>query len=329
MSEKPEEKQPNGYPAEATRGVTQLRETAKWIVGIFGALGAALIAGTQLAGLGKLEAPERLVPAAVAAGVGLFCVGSIIWAAARVLTTGDVTLAELAQDERKWISEDKPSRWWWVPGGFPDINYIHQINVLGDFPKVQDLRDETSQIEALRLQAMQDRKIGWTNGTELPGAAAQDARDRYNKAKADLERRTPIHDREQAKVLAAAKYARVRWEFKRTVWVLLGFGATAAIALGVFAWAVNPPAPEAAEAPEFRVPVEGLLRLDDEERRRELAAGLGGDTCTERDINVIVLSSTDENADIVTVPREGCSLARLTVERVEVLPREAVDLSAP
>ncbi|MDP9350091.1 MAG: hypothetical protein M3P51_00880, partial [Chloroflexota bacterium] len=69
-----------------------MQATAKWIVGIFGLVGGALAAGTQLSGIGALAAGDRRLWVAVGTGaVALFLVGVVIWSAARVLTGGHVT----------------------------------------------------------------------------------------------------------------------------------------------------------------------------------------------------------------------------------------------
>jgi hypothetical protein len=112
--------QANPYAA----AVDRMRETAKWIITIFGGLGALLIAGTQLSNVGKLKVnnavqaiwkgietgrleansvPDvvRLCAALLGGLVALAAIARIIWAATNVMITGEVTLAQLEEIEQK------------------------------------------------------------------------------------------------------------------------------------------------------------------------------------------------------------------------------------
>jgi hypothetical protein len=55
---------------------TGIRDSAKWTLGAFGAVGALLIAGVQFGGVGKLEAPDRWW----ALGGALFGLVGVMWA---------------------------------------------------------------------------------------------------------------------------------------------------------------------------------------------------------------------------------------------------------
>ena len=55
-------------------GIDRLRETAKWLLGAYAAVGAALIAGLQLTSLGSVEDDARLYAAIILAAVSLLLV---------------------------------------------------------------------------------------------------------------------------------------------------------------------------------------------------------------------------------------------------------------
>jgi hypothetical protein len=79
-----------------TAASSQIQATAKWIIAAFAGVGAALIAGLQLTGLGKLDFPELLI---ALAGLAL-ALGGVFWAirkVADVLTPPTILLDELPE----------------------------------------------------------------------------------------------------------------------------------------------------------------------------------------------------------------------------------------
>ncbi len=89
--------QPGDRISSAT---AQIQATAKWIITAFAGVGAALIAGLQLTGLGKLAFPEILIPV----GGLLLALGAVFYAireVAKVLTPPTILLDELSV----WVGE--------------------------------------------------------------------------------------------------------------------------------------------------------------------------------------------------------------------------------
>ena len=82
----------------------RIRDTAKWLVGSFAAVGAALLAGVQLSNLGKLPACigdkgcGRFWLALLALVLGLAGVGWAIWLAAKVMTRSRRSVDELKDE---------------------------------------------------------------------------------------------------------------------------------------------------------------------------------------------------------------------------------------
>lgn len=88
-----------------------IRDSAKWIIGAFAAIGAILVAGSQLSSIGSLPvgwptslANARLWLAVLGAALSLSAVVVAIWGCVQVLVPSNLTMRDLADD---WAS---PSR---------------------------------------------------------------------------------------------------------------------------------------------------------------------------------------------------------------------------
>ncbi|GAA2638099.1 pentapeptide repeat-containing protein [Paractinoplanes durhamensis] len=80
----------------------RIRDTAKWLIASQAAVGAALIAGSQLAGIGRLDATgARLWVAAAGALLALGAVVAAIAATVRVLLPAQVLIGELEEEWAK------------------------------------------------------------------------------------------------------------------------------------------------------------------------------------------------------------------------------------
>src|ERR1700719_2870994 len=97
MSDANSQQKPVGAFSDAAN---RIRDSAKWLLGAFAAVGALLAAGLQLADLGKLasdRSDHRLQWAVVGVGAAVLGIGIAIGAAASVITRSFVTL--------KWLTE--------------------------------------------------------------------------------------------------------------------------------------------------------------------------------------------------------------------------------
>jgi Pentapeptide repeats (8 copies) len=74
--------------------VDRLRTAARWLIGAFGAIGAAVAIGAQFSNLGKLEGHNRDL-ALLGVGLAFGGIGLAIWASARVLVPRTRYLIEL------------------------------------------------------------------------------------------------------------------------------------------------------------------------------------------------------------------------------------------
>src|SRR4051812_24708517 len=87
-------------PSPAFAAIDRARDLAKWLIVAFGAIGATLVAGSQLSDIGKTDG-WRLFAAFAGLALGLGGVALAVWSAVRVLTPDDLTLRQLAGNENK------------------------------------------------------------------------------------------------------------------------------------------------------------------------------------------------------------------------------------
>lgn len=293
-------KQGQGGLASITRftaSVDHIRSTAKWTLAAYAAVGAILIAGSQLSSIGKFDLTEwRLWVAVASIVVAIVAIALAVYFVVSVQTAGEVTLNELANEEAKC-----------------GANAVHPLvardeALLAGYTNVRHLRD-TYYLYVKRLH-----EASMTDGQE-ERRAIYDAWVNYL---GDV----------VGQLIAAARYAEVSDQFgKWLTFKMVGPAVLAGLAVGVFAWAANPEEDTGAAPTAFAVPVLGLLQLNEEEREL-LTRPLGGAACVAEGIVVIVLSVTEQHAEVVSVPSTGCTPARFTVERTSLYPAAPVVDSA-
>lgn len=193
----------------------RIRDAAKWLIVSSAAVGAALLAGTQLSNIGKLDAGLRLAVAFVGAAVGLGSVIFAIFVAVRLLLPVTVTLDELVNE---WEAPKKRLE--------PAITFFKdQRKYLQGFETAKELRD-------FRQEAV-DRLNKAPDGTS-------GEEEKYTEVQAsiisDLDER--IED-----VEAIAQTRTLEGQFSQTLRLLLIAVIAAAVGVVAFAWASNPPMP--------------------------------------------------------------------------------------
>ena len=282
--------------------VDRMRATAQWLITLFGALGAVLIAGTQLSSIGKLELPADwlyLALALVGGVVALAAIARIIWAATNVLTAGEVTLTELADDE-KTAKDGSVTQW------------LKAQELLGEFTSVEAFvsrRDSVRRELAPRVTEDHPSKL-----TDERIIALDPVQARLNE----------ITDT----VTSGARYYKVSRELARTRRTMLWAGALAAGGATLFAWAVNPPEPPPAPAAAFALPAAGQMTLT--KSGQELLASTLGRACVDSTpVRVIVVGTTPESFDVVSIPSGMCRLSRfrLTGSMGAIVPADTVVVS--
>lgn len=289
-----EKREETSIVTEANEAVKHMRDTAQWVLTIFAALAAALMVGTQLSSLGKLEAPDwmtdnRLGVAFVAGGVALIAIGSIIWFALQVLVAKPISLQETAKDERENRNTE-------------DVRFIESTGLLERSKTIDEFLAKTSGFTRERAEA---RKRG-----------DQQAIDRAN-------RRLKYHNNNLKSLKALLRYESVRRRIESAKIPMLAAGFLGGIAIGVFAWAANPPDPAETPAP-FLLPTQAVARLS-EDSRKVWAEDLGT-SCDTNSLKVIVLSTDDKTIEVVSVPNDQCALVRFEVPSSEIRPANSATL---
>jgi hypothetical protein len=223
---------PTGRPAQrelSQEANQQIRDAGKWLVASFAAVGAALIAGSQLSNIGRLTVCfhvsvvcTRLWWAIGGAVVGLSAVVWAIWTAVSLLIPETVSYQTL---EAEWNRGEKSAIYKFFRDnpvflqGFKDFNDLRQQEadaykrfdqVIEELDKAPDRRKQELEIQAATLEV--DLQDILDRGDAIFNLAGQVAL--ANDFKTRILRR----------VLVAA--------------------AVAAVGIGLFAWAANPsPAP--------------------------------------------------------------------------------------
>ena len=240
---KPATVDPAAGPDPLDHANQRIRDAAKWLIAGTAAVGAALLAGSQLSNIGRLDAgwptstaTARLWIAMAGALLGLTAVVFIVWTGVHLMLPKFVSIADLAAA-------------WNAPRGTmrPVVGFF-----LGQPKYLQGLTTPAALI---------DRRDGLV--AKLAGGA--DVSDRI----ADLDRRIEAVERMAGHQALAA-------EFRSTLRRLLP--ATACVALGIvaFAWAANPaPRPAGADLRNARL-VNAFLRDADLRNARLDGADLTG-----------------------------------------------------
>jgi hypothetical protein len=199
----------------------QIRDAAKWLIGSAAAVAAALIAGSQLSSIGKLDVgwPKsvetlRLWVAVLGAIGGLVAIVYILWTAVQLLTQVHVTLRDLVDE---W---DKPSR-----------RLSPAVKFLKARPKYLQGFKSPQELEAQRTSAVEEleRLDDAARISELQNDIA------------DLDRRIAATENRASNCVLQGMFSAA---LKKLMW------ATAVAAFGIlsFAWAANPAEPPAPAA---------------------------------------------------------------------------------
>jgi hypothetical protein len=193
--------------AAATARQELLRSAAKWLIGSLGAIGAVLVAGSQLSSIGSLPAGPRLTTAVVGLAVGLGGVLLSVAFAVGVLADEQYSVTELQLEwERAGFTRGpaagpKGLRRWWLRRRYPVAFY---------FAENQELLAGHESPNQLYEHSVAD---------------ASDADDAYV---------------ELNKMLSRATFRREMVRFSRSKkWIFLGV-AIASLGITIFAWAANP-----------------------------------------------------------------------------------------
>lgn len=197
----------------------RIRDAAKWLIAASAAVGAVLIAGSQLSSIGQLDLGRRLYAAIGGVALALMAVVFAMWVAVQVLRPIGVTLKEL-QDH--WAANDRA-----------DVKFFHKNPGQLGYSSPTDLR-------TAREQAWQEREDKRVALDAASGEAARKtAQEQFDAADDEYER----INSDVLSILQNAQYQLLQDKFNKTLWKLLAAAVLAAGGIMVFAWAANPPKP--------------------------------------------------------------------------------------
>lgn len=222
----------NGSQSQAAAAAEALRSTAKWLVTAFAAVGAALIAGLQLSGIGGLGSEDllRLFFAVLGLAGGVLGVGYMIRETAGILTVEWVTLADLDDDTFEEIL---------YHGGDKHVDEAksHLFEVA---KKISGVREELFAHAAPSVGELQSRLRGANKAAaEIIGQAPTQKVTAEDEAKA-FGRSRELREAARA-VVDYANYHRTLRLFNQLK-PRLARGAVATVtSVAVFAYATNPP----------------------------------------------------------------------------------------
>jgi hypothetical protein len=270
-----------GFDAAADR----IRETAKWLIASFAAVGAVLVAGTQLSNLGSLPVGEARFWIAVAGVVvALTAVVVAIAVVSGVLVVEPSNMKDLAEkpDDATQKLRDV-------------LEADRSIVSTGSLATLS-----TSFVDA--LERRDSAYAAWRRAPddEDLGRKAQIAQDYAALESAQVQQ-----------VLAVANLLRVSNAFKGAKFWLLGTTIAAAAGITAFAAAANPPR----TVDPVGVTTGNTVTVELTALGRSVLRARAGDTCAPATVRAIALAVSGAGVEVVTLPRRSCPAHRFTVQK--------------
>ncbi len=253
----------------------QMRGAAKWLVGAAAGVGAFMLSGL---GLSDLEAQEvssgRLAVAVGAYLLGIATVGVVLHAAAMVLSSPFLTLADLA--ERETIALTRATR-------DAGTTVLHEPDPSAFDPILGAIDQHRRALCQREFDSIQDlyARVGVSGD--------------------------PVLESDASRVCAFATYKLMEQRFAALIRRLLAGGVVVAIATVSVLWVLR--AADVSPPIEDPLPVEVVL--EDVEADRG-ALGLGPD-CSASTLEGVAIAGTTTTPHVVTKPTSGCEGASFLV----------------
>lgn len=266
----------------------RIRETAKWLTVSLAGLGGVLIAGSQLSDVGALAIGSFRFWLSVAGGAfGILGTVAILALAIWIATKPAPPYARLVKEDTRHPANaalaSDPYR-------------------LGGWKKIEEL-------DARRTATLKARNKAETDYDEAPDGPAKEQK---AGALVDKNKDFVYMDTLARHVNELAGYEVLSWRWRRVGGWMIGAGVLAALGLGVFAWAANPPPDATASVVNPTVlttPTAGTLTLTDA-GQQALSGKLGCPAGVPLD--VLRLGNTDAGTDVL-IQASGCEPLRFVV----------------
>jgi len=260
----------------------RIRDVAKWLILVFGAIGGVLLTGTQLSSIG--EDGTDLGVAILGFAVGLIGAAIALGFTVVVLLPTRITLTKLAEKEKKsligrLVAEDDGI----LDGAAKTIEEFAEVRnaAIAAVAKARvDLESKRKTASAQQLQ--KDLEVAETKRERIGGISGE--------------------------LLSLALTEKVKRRMViATVAVFVG-GLLVATGIGLFSWATNQDGSEPiGEAVPMR-PSGGFVRLS--RNGRETLAGSLGRRCGTSHLNAIALGGPPNALEMVAVPDPRCKAVR-------------------
>lgn len=286
-------------PFTLAQASDRIRESAKWLIASFAAVGAVLAAGLQLAGIGELEG-GRLALALVGLAAAIVGISLAIRAAGSVVTESFISM--------KWLAAQ-------------DSDHAAKAGVEGDigllvgFETVKALKDAYD-------DAIAERKRALRTYYDEPG-------DSTKRTKADVAQKwVRALDQSQVQVIERASFNRLSASYKDAGRVIIAGAVFAAFGIAAFAWAANPP--EVKAVPVVIPAATKVVVSIDEEDRADLQELLG-ESCDLSKVDGVAVEATGETYRVASIATYDCKPALFTVspDMGDVLPASLLEPEAP
>lgn len=245
----------------------KIREAGKWLVAAVAAVGAAVIAGSQLSDIGSLPicrptgtkwslewvSCARLPIAVAASGVALISIAYVLWAAARLLVPVGTPLDQLAELWTKTVEdrEDGPAKkhWWRPLRG--DIRFFvdHPEQIPANTPSLVVVQERyTAAADAVSKSRVAVQTADEDlESLQKSGAPESDVQRAQSVCDSALGQAQDAAEKLQAwnatvrNVIQTAGFELLASGFRRLLLKLIPGVLFAAVGLTTFAWASNPP----------------------------------------------------------------------------------------
>lgn len=262
--------------------INRIRDLAKWLIVVLGAIGGVLLTGAQLSDLGDTEGTDFTL-ALCGIALGLVGAGVALWFTVRVLLPVRISLHRLARENpasavTKFVREEPES--------------------LGRHGTVKAMKQAVDTAKEMEEEA-EDESDAREGSAQLERRLDR-ARDKRNR----------IEDQAHAFVTnALTEIVRLRMITATTAMFTGGFAV--AIGIGLFTWATNhgEDATKGEATPKRASAV--VVQLT-EDGRKDLTESLG-QHCRPPFLRAIALGGPADALEMVAVPSDACRAARFVL----------------
>jgi hypothetical protein len=290
-------------------GVEGIRKTAQWLIGAFAAIGAALIAGTQLSDIGSLGHQwGKLALAATGAAVGLGSAAIAIYQTMKVLLPTEDSMGEVAKDESKYpVGKLVASDASLLGPGQTIKSVFEQYTKL-----IKDYEDAFAEYESEKDKATPD-----------PAKV-----DKLGEKVTEIQAKRDALGKKLQYVRKLALYTTVKERFKGASVYIVGGAISAGVGLVLFAYETNPPKDPTPRVPVLEAPTPVVATLT-EVKADGLKAAIGAG-CDLTKVQALAIAGSPKGGyDIVTLPAAACAPVRLSLPAASVSPAVTVKVDVP